>query len=102
MKMSYPCVSSGGGRKLTCVGAWSVLLAGLALVAPAVLAQVRPTHRPDLPNFDNRTAAAPSSAEAAEQQRGKSHLSALLPTAVVDFDYLLGTPQFIRANDGFL
>src|SRR5262245_22626399 len=79
-----------------------ILLVGLPFLAFPLGAQVRPTHRPDLPNFDNRTPAAKSAAETAQRNQGKSHLTALLPEAVVDLDPLVGTPKLIRARDGFL
>ncbi len=74
---------------------------GLLFVTPG-LAQVRPTHRPDMPNFDNRLPLAPTPGRNTEREQGKSHLAAQLPSAVVDFDSLLDAPKFVRAGDGFL
>jgi uncharacterized repeat protein (TIGR01451 family) len=76
-------------------------ITGLLLVASAP-AQVRPTHRPDLPNFDRRAAVAPAVERNTERERGKSHLAEQLPSAAVDFDPLLDAPKFVRAADGFL
>ena len=77
------------------------LVATPFLIAPA-RAQVRPTHRPDMPAFDSRAPAAAKSERTAERKRGQSHLTAQLPSAVVDFDPLLDAPIFVRASDGFL
>lgn len=72
-----------------------VLLAGLS--APA---QVRPTHRPDVPNLDVR-APAPAGGSAFFLQ-GRAALQQAVPSAEVELDPLLGTPKFIHARDGFL
>ena len=70
--------------------------------SPSVLAQMRPTHRPDVPDFDNRVPSASTAAQLAEREKGKSHLAARLPSATVDLDPLLKTPKFIHSSDGFL
>jgi uncharacterized repeat protein (TIGR01451 family) len=75
---------------------------GLLLVAGSAPAQVRPTHRPDLPDFDTRTAAAPNAARLAEKSKGTARLTGNLSTVAVEFDSLLDTPKFVRAKDGLL
>ncbi|RPJ20800.1 MAG: hypothetical protein EHM35_19025, partial [Planctomycetaceae bacterium] len=83
--------------------AWSDGLA-LALCAGGFSAgaQVRPTHRPAIPNFDKRAAVPLKQAAAVDQQRGVDRLAVQLPSVSVDFDRLLQTPHFIRARGGFL
>jgi uncharacterized repeat protein (TIGR01451 family) len=65
-------------------------------------AQFRESKRPALPDFDSRTNAVPDAKRVAERQTGQAHLAGLLPAAVVEFDPLLDTPQFIRTRNGFL
>jgi len=80
-----------------------LLALGMAFLAPSAQAQVRPKHRPDLPNFDTRESSpAPKEADAAQQQAGLAHIKGQLPSAVVDFDERLSTPRFVRSRDGFL
>src|SRR5439155_5983354 len=83
----------------------SALLTALALVGVLLggtgLAQVRPAREP-LPNFDLRSAAAPKAEDQAERQRGLAHLAEMLPSARTDFHPLLGSPRFVRSQDGFL
>src|ERR1043166_3658096 len=71
-------------------------------LVPGARAQVRPTHRQDIPNFDKRVRAEPNAAELAQREQGKVHLHAQLPSAEVSFDALLDSPKFIRARAGFL
>ncbi len=77
------------------------MLAGL-LFAGSAGAQVKPTHRADLPDFDTRTQSATTVQRAIEKSHGKARLTDQLPSAGVDFDLLLDTPKFIRATDGYL
>jgi uncharacterized repeat protein (TIGR01451 family) len=84
-------------RRAGCI-LWSVVL--IAGCLPA-LAQFRPVHRSDFPDFDSRTPAAKPE-RATERQRGQSHLVRQLPSAVVDFDSLLDSPTFVRSQQGFL
>src|SRR5436189_2530582 len=67
---------------------------GVAACVSTGFAQVRPTHRPDVPNFDNRVAPQPTAEAVASQQKGLGALKSKLPSTVVDFDTLLATPKF--------
>ena len=79
------------------------LTLGIAvLCARDASAQVKPTHRPEVPNFDLRTSAAIAPQAKSQRDNGRAHLSALLPSAALDEDPLLRSPKFIRTQDGFL
>ena len=80
----------------------SLAAACLVWAGTPALAQFRPAHRQDLPDFDSRAPAAPKSERLAERQGGQTRLAGQLPSAAVDFDPLLDSPKFIRAQDGFL
>src|SRR5260221_5069248 len=77
------------------------LLASMIFV-PGARAQVRPTHRPDVPNIDKRAAVPGDPAEVAQRQQGRDHLLQLTPSAVIEIDELFGSPEFVRALDGIL
>ena len=86
---------------------WASALGALALVVaplfvPPALAQLRPSRGSDLTAIDNRSPASPKPERTAERERGRSHLAAQLPSAMVDFDPLLDSPKFIRSSGGFL
>ena len=85
-------------RKARVAGA---LVLAMTAAAFSGWAQVKPKHRPDMPNFDTRHSAQ-KQALSLDQQVGRAKLAVQLPSAVVDFDPLLQTPQFVRSTDGFL
>src|SRR5258706_1001766 len=91
-------------RKMFCSSRrWLALAPILALsFVPAALAQLRPAHRADVPDFDHRVASSQTPAQLAEREKGRAQLAARLPSATVDLDPLLATPKFIHASDGFL
>lgn len=76
------------------VGVW-VLVFRLCSSAIAVM----PPEHASLPDVDKRAAAA---APSPEREQGRALLNFRLSSAQVEFDPLLGSPKFIRANDGFL
>jgi large repetitive protein len=94
-KLCYPL------RSLVTVSG-ALVLASVSLLLTPAWAQVRPTHRPNVPAFDKRAQPTTKAQRASERERGTAYLSSQLPTAAVDFDPLLDTPKFIRAHDGFL
>ena len=82
----------------------STVATGLLLAAliPAAQAQVRPTNHVPKPDYDKRAPASQQSEALTGAQQAVSRLKSQLPFAAVDFDELLGTPKFARAQDGFL
>jgi uncharacterized repeat protein (TIGR01451 family) len=86
-------------------GTWrhrsTVLIAVAALTGATAFAQVRPTHRADIPDFDSRAVNA-TAALAPSRGEAKARLASMLPRVSVDIDPLLQTPSFIRSQDGFL
>jgi len=72
---------------------------GLVSVASA---QLKPSHEPTLPDFDNRAAATPPAGFTAERNLAKARLTTMLPSVSVDYDRLTESPSFVRASDGFL
>ncbi len=80
------------------------VLASACLLWPGTpaLAQFRPVHRQDLPDFDSRAPAA-AQIRAVDRASGRP-ISPRRPVAhcQVDFDPLLDSPKFIRSRDGFL
>jgi uncharacterized repeat protein (TIGR01451 family) len=80
-----------------------VVLVGSWLASSATMFAVRAPDRPMLPDFDKRLLLAPQAdPQAALKREGVAALHERLPTAKVDFDPLLGSPNFIHATDGFL
>jgi uncharacterized repeat protein (TIGR01451 family) len=88
--------------RLSATAFGALALVAVPLFISPALAQVRPTYRPDVPALDSRSPVSPKPERTAERERGKSHLAAQLPAAVVDFDPLLDAPKFIRTGQGFL
>jgi uncharacterized repeat protein (TIGR01451 family) len=75
------------------------LIAALGSVAHA---QLRPTSHAPKPGYDRRAAAVQQPEAVTRAQQAVDQLKSQLPSAAVDFDELLGTPKFARAQDGFL
>ncbi len=88
---------------MACVTA---MLAACALTAPVFVpvarAQLRPTHREDIPNFDRRATAQAAGAEITQRDQAAARLRAQLTGADINFDPLLGSPKFIHVRGGFL
>src|SRR5690242_18460392 len=96
--MKKSCLRSGG---------FAAVLLGLLTFSPFPLvhraaAQVAPTHRKEIPNFDKRTAVGLKAEAAAQREQGEAQLKTVLPQALVSVDPLLHTAKFIRSQDGFL
>src|SRR5204862_34853 len=66
----------------------AALAAATMTLVPGARAQVRPTHRQEIPNFDKRVRAEPNAAESAQREQGKAYLKAQLPSAEASFDAL--------------
>src|SRR4051812_25635231 len=86
------------GKNITCAKAAFGLLFLLTLLpAHAIL----PRRKPQLEDFDKRARAAEAQVPA-DKQEGLRHLKELAPNSKVDWDPVLGTPHWIRAQAGFL
>src|SRR4051812_36854998 len=86
------------GKKIAFVGASLGLLLLLTL-RPAH--GILPRGKPQLEDFDKRARTAEAEVPAAKQE-GLRHLNEMAPNSKVDWDPVLGTPHWVRAEAGFL
>src|SRR3954453_10898359 len=86
------------GKNIACVRAALGVLLLLTLVpAHGIL----PRRKPQLEDFDKRTRAAEAQLPDAKKE-GLRHLNEMVPNSKVDWDPVLGTPHWVRAEAGFL
>jgi uncharacterized repeat protein (TIGR01451 family) len=89
-------------RWFTATLAVCAITAEMFIPVSRVNAQLRPAQEQTIAAFDSRAAVAEKSGEAALRMQAEARLKSDLPSVTVSYDPLLGTPKFIRAQDGFL
>src|SRR5262245_62088806 len=91
---------SAGYATLPCQ--WILAALALFTLVCQAKAQLRPTHREEVPSIDNRAAITLPANLLAAREAGKNHLQSMLASVTADLDPLLESPSFVRASDGFL
>jgi uncharacterized repeat protein (TIGR01451 family) len=89
-------------RWFTATLAVCAITAEMFIPVSRVNAQLRPAPEQTIADFDSRAVVAEKPGEAALRMQAEARLKSDLPSVTVSYDPLLGTPKFIRAQDGFL